>query len=227
MGHGAVMRTPVIAFDVNETLADLSPLAARFVEVGAPASLAGLWFASVLRDGFALTVAGESRPFAEVGAALLHEMLPEEQLNRPREVAVGHVLDGMDALTPHPDVPRAVRELAEQGLRLVTLSNGAARVADRLLSAADLRDEFEHVLSVDDAGAWKPAARAYRYAAEVCGVDPAGMLMVAVHPWDLEGAARAGLQTAWVNRSERPYPSVFGEPTHTVGSLEDLVEILA
>lgn len=220
------MRPSVIVFDVNETLADLSPVAARFVEVGAPASLAGLWFASVLRDGFALTVAGESRPLVEVGGALLHQMLPEEQLNRPRVAAVEHVLDVLDRLEPHPDVPRTVRELAERGLRLMTLSNGSVPIGERLLSGAGLREEFEHVLSVDDAGAWKPHPRAYAYAAGVCGVQPRDMLMVAVHPWDVDGAARAGLQTAWVNRSERPYPAVFTPPTHEVASLEDLLEPL-
>ena len=63
------MRPSVIVFDVNETLSDLSALGARFIEVGAAGSAARLWFASVLRDGFALgkggdphgTLAGEAR----------------------------------------------------------------------------------------------------------------------------------------------------------------------
>ena len=44
-GQGGGMRPSVIVFDVNETLSDLSPLGARFVEVGASASAAPLWFA--------------------------------------------------------------------------------------------------------------------------------------------------------------------------------------
>ena len=220
------MRPSVIVFDVNETIADYSSLAARFVDVGAPASLAGLWFASVLRDGFALTVAGSSAPFVDVARSLLHEMLPESVLNRPTDTAVAHVLDGLDLLEPHPDVLPAVRALAEEGMRLVTLSNGGAALADRLLREADLRAEFEHVLSVDDAGAWKPDARAYEYAAKVCGVAPEEMLMVAVHPWDIDGAARAGLSTAWVDRSERSYPDVFTAPDHTMAGLEGLLEVI-
>lgn len=45
----------VVVFDVNETLSDMTPMAQRFTDVGAPADLATLWFATVLRDGFALT----------------------------------------------------------------------------------------------------------------------------------------------------------------------------
>ena len=49
-------RVPaVLLFDVNETLSNMSPMASRFVDVGAPAHLAATWFASLLRDGFALT----------------------------------------------------------------------------------------------------------------------------------------------------------------------------
>jgi 2-haloacid dehalogenase len=34
-------------------------------------------------------------------------------------------------------------------------------------------------------------------------------MLVAVHPWDVDGAARAGLRTAWLNRKEAPYPAHF------------------
>ena len=45
---------PVLVFDVNETLSDLSPLHRAFEELGVPGELARTWFASVLREGFAL-----------------------------------------------------------------------------------------------------------------------------------------------------------------------------
>ena len=54
----------VVVFDVNETLSDMAPLADRFADVGAPPALARLWFAALLRDGFARTAAGESERFA-------------------------------------------------------------------------------------------------------------------------------------------------------------------
>jgi len=53
------------------------------------------------------------------------------------------------------------------------------------------------------------------------------MLMVAVHPWDVDGAAHAGMRTAWVDRSGGHYPSYAAEPDHTVRSLEDLAGALS
>ena len=46
--------------------------------------------------------------------------------------------------------------------------------------------------------------------------------MVAVHPWDLHGAARAGLATAWLDRTGAPWPEVFTPPTHTAADLPAL-----
>ena len=217
-------RPSVIVFDVNETLSDLSPLGARFGEVGASASAAPLWFASLLRDGFALTAAGENPSFSEVARAVLVSQLSSVKLNRSVDEAARHVLDGFGTLELHPDVASAVGRLHEDGLRLVTLSNGATSVADRLLTSAGIRDRFERLLSVEDAGAWKPSRVAYAYAAAECGTDPHEMVLVASHPWDVDGARRAGLQSAWVNRSEAPYPETFLSPTYTATSLDDLAD---
>jgi 2-haloacid dehalogenase len=221
------MRPSVIVFDVNETLSDLSPLGARFVEVGASATAAALWFASVLRDGFALTAAGENPSFSGVARDLLAAQLSEAQLNRSLQDASAHIMHGFAHLEMHPDVAPGLEALDEAGFRLVTLSNGATSVADQLFTAAGVRERFERLLSVTDAGAWKPTATAYRYAAKTCDTEPGDMLMVAVHPWDIDGARRAGMQTAWVNRSTRPYPASFLEPTITVSGLEELAEVVA
>ena len=161
----------VIVFDVNETLSDMSPMAGRFADIGAPEHLAKLWFATLLRDGFALTAAGAHKPFAELGVAALGIVLQGFELNRDLGAATAHVMDGFSQLTAHPDVPEGVRALRRSGHRLVTLTNGATEVAERLFSAAGIRDEFEALLSVEDAGAWKPARASYEYAAR-CAVRP-------------------------------------------------------
>jgi 2-haloacid dehalogenase len=219
------MRPSVIAFDVNETLSDMSPLGARFIEVGASASIAPLWFSGVLRDGFALTAAGEKPAFADVAHDLLVSLLAQAQLNRSVEEAARHVMDGFAGLELHPDIASGVQSLHEQGFRLVTLSNGSASVADRLLTTAGIRDQFERLLSVEGAESWKPAAAPYRYAAAECGVEPDQVALVAVHPWDVDGATRAGLQSVWVNRSEATFPSIFTSPTHTVASVDEIADL--
>lgn len=217
----------VIVFDVNETLSDMSPMAGRFADIGAPEHLAKLWFATLLRDGFALTAAGAHKPFAELGVAALGIVLQGFELNRDLDAATAHVMDGFSQLTAHPDVPEGVRALRRSGHRLVTLTNGATEVAERLFSAAGIRDEFEALLSVEDAGAWKPARASYEYAARTCGTELGDMLLIAVHPWDIDGAARAGMATAWIDRDGSAYPESFTPPALTATSLPELAEQLA
>lgn len=219
-------RPSVIVFDVNETLSDLGPMAERFADVGADAALAKQWFAALLRDGFALAAAGAQEKFAVVGEAVLRTVLAGLPLDRDLNAAVEHIMSGFTALPVHPDVPEGVGALRASGLRLVTLSNGSTGVAEQLFERAGIRDQFEVLLSVEDAGAWKPARSAYEYAARRCDVGVEDLLLVAVHPWDIDGAGRAGLSTAWIDRAGTPYPGFFTPPTFTVAALTDLAGAL-
>jgi 2-haloacid dehalogenase len=205
-------RPSVIVFDVNETLSDMAPLARRFADVGAPELLARVWFAALLRDGFALAAVGGKETFTRLADGALRAVLAGVSLNRPADDAAEHVLTGFAGLSVHPDVPDGVRILREHGLRLVTLTNGSAEVADRLLAKAGIRGEFERLLSADDADAWKPARAAYTHAARACSADTGQMLLVAVHPWDIHGAHQTGLRTGWITRQPVPYPGYFAAP---------------
>ena len=219
---GAARLPLLLVFDVNETLSDMAPLVGRFEEVGAPGRLAGLWFAGLLRDGFALTVSGENPPFAKLAAEGLRMQLSGASIDRDLEEAVDHVMAGFSKLHVHPDVPEGLRRLADLGIRMVTLTNGSTTIAKRLLSEAGVEHCFESFLSVEQAGVWKPAPGAYAYALEHCGVEAADAMLVAVHPWDTDGARRAGLPSAWVNRVGGPYPAYFLTPSLDVVSLLDL-----
>jgi 2-haloacid dehalogenase len=53
------------------------------------------------------------------------------------------------------------------------------------------------------------------------------MLLVAAHPWDIDGAARGGMATAWVNRAGGPYPTYFTESDYTVSGIDQLADQLA
>lgn len=217
---------PVVLFDVNETLSDMSGLRTRFADVGAPAHLSALWFATVLREGFALTAAGGQERFAVLGEHALQTLLAEVDLDRGLDEAVNHVMSGFAELDVHPDVIDGVRRLSATGARLATLTNGATAVADALLTRAGIRAHFEALLTVEDAGIWKPAPGSYAYAASTLGVQPGEIMLVAVHPWDTDGAARAGLRTAWVDRTGSTFPPYFTRPEITVPSLPGLADAL-
>jgi 2-haloacid dehalogenase len=219
-------RPELLIFDVNETLSDMAPLADRFQDVGAAPELADTWFSGLLRDGFALTVNGVNPEFAGLAREHLSQTLAGVTLARERADAVDHVMAGISELRCHADVVEGVRALSRLGIRLVTLSNGSATIARRLLNDAGVADLFEQMLSVEDAPAWKPEPRAYAHALDTCGVPAAGAMLVAVHPWDTDGARRAGLSAAWINRASGGYPTYFLAPNVEAHSLVDLATTL-
>ncbi|WP_171110300.1 MULTISPECIES: haloacid dehalogenase type II [unclassified Streptomyces] len=217
----------VLVFDVNETLSDLSPLRVRFEDVGAPADLMPTWFAGVLRDGFALTAAGAYADFASVALDGLRALLPGVAgWAGEVEAAARHVLDGFAHVEVHPDVPDGVRRLSAAGFRLVTMTNGSSALTERLLAEAGLLESFEALLDVRGPRCWKPAPAAYRYAVEHTGVQPYQALLVAVHPWDVDGALRAGLGGAWLRRGTAVYPQTMSRPTHSARDMRELADVL-
>jgi 2-haloacid dehalogenase len=220
------MQPELIVFDVNETLSDMAPKGQRFTEVGAPAHLAATWFAGLLRDGFALNVAGATARMADIGASLLRAHLVGLPLDRDLDEAVDHVMAGFARLGLHPDVVDGVHALAAMGIRLVTLSNGSADLARGLFERAGILGQFERLLSVDATATWKPAPAAYRHALSECGVDAPDAMLVAVHPWDIDGASRAGLATAWLDRSGGSYPGHFRPADLRADSLTALADRL-
>jgi 2-haloacid dehalogenase len=203
----------VVAFDVNETLSNMESLRERFVDIGAPGHLLESWFAGTLRDGFALTVAGQYPAFSEVATGSLRMVLSTvDGLRRDLDEALGFVLAGLPELDVHPDVPEGIRRLHEAGVRLVTLTNGSVELSETMLERAGVLGLFERRMSVAEVRRWKPAAEPYLYAAAQCGVAVEEIALIAVHPWDTDGAKRAGLISGWINRKGHPYPQSFLEP---------------
>jgi 2-haloacid dehalogenase len=217
----------LVLFDVNETLSDLEPLRARFEQAVVPGELLEVWFASTLRDGFALTAAGAYADFRTVALGVLRGLLAQVVTLRgdPADAAE-RLLAGFGELDVHPDVPDGMRRLADAGVRMATLTNGGAEVAAKLLERAGLADLVERRLSVDEVRRWKPAREPYLHAARACGVAPEQCALIAVHPWDVDGARRAGLRAGWLNRRGARYPAFFEPPDASGETLAALADAL-
>lgn len=219
---------PAVAFlDVNETLSDLAVLGERFEHVGAPRHLLPTWFASTLRDGIALAASGDYAEFHDVAHAVLRTLLAGvPHLSAPPEEAAKHIIAGMGALPVHPDVPPGIRALNAAGMRIATLTNGGAAVAKGLLERSGLDSLVERNLTVAEVRRWKPAPEPYRHACRALGVAASDAVLIAVHPWDVHGAKRAGLRAGWLDRQGRAYPEVFEPPDATARDLPALARAL-
>jgi 2-haloacid dehalogenase len=100
-------------------------------------------------------------------------------------------------LSPWPDTLRGLYRLKSHYV-ITTLSNGNVSLLTNMAKNAGL--PWDAVLSAELAGHYKPDPRAYLKAAELLGIAPDEILMVAAHPSDLRAAAAAGLRTAYIIR---------------------------
>jgi len=205
------VRPAAVAFDVIETLMPLAPLRERLTAVGQPPDLLDLWLTRTLRDGMALSAAGDFVPFREVAEAALHTLTGYQLTG---ELA-GQVLAGFGELPAHPDVLPAVQRLAEAGVRVALLTNGGPEVMASFAGRAGLTPYLDKVITTSEVRRWKPPPIVYRYAAESLRLTPDRLALVAAHAWDCHGASRAGLVTGWVSRLEGRYPPVFAPPDVT------------
>lgn len=208
-------RPAVVLFDVVETLFSLAPVEAALAPLGLSVDL---YFARLLRDGFALAAAGDYRAFAEIAASTL-AALTTGATDDQRE----RVQRAFGALPPHPDAEPAFVKLAAAGVTVCTLTNGGAEATEGLLADSGLRRHVERVMTVEPTQRWKPSPEPYRQAVGSLGIEPHDTALVAVHSWDIHGANRAGLTTGWCSRLEGAYPSIFA-PADVVGS--DLCEVV-
>lgn len=78
------------------------------------------------------------------------------------------------------------------------LSNASRTALLELNAHAGLR--WHQAVSAEDAQTYKPAPAVYRLAVDIAARPPERLLMVAAHAWDLRGAQKLGMRTAYVAR---------------------------
>ncbi|HJQ95793.1 MAG TPA: haloacid dehalogenase type II, partial [Acidimicrobiia bacterium] len=100
-------RMPVLIFDVNETLLDLTPLDPMLIDVFGPPSPRGEWFTRLLHASVVVNYTGQYRSFGEIGVEALLALARRRQVDLEPEHA-RRIVGTMLSLPPHPDVPEAM-----------------------------------------------------------------------------------------------------------------------
>jgi 2-haloacid dehalogenase len=214
------MDTDAVAFDLYGTLLEVASVGRAAAEVtDDPAPLVDLWRQKQLEYTWLRSLMGRYQDFwATTGDALDYSLdrLGIVVDDAARSRLLGAWLD----VRPYPEVPEALSALAPR--RLGVLSNGNPHMLEAGLAAAGLRDRFEHVLSVDDAGIYKPHPSVYELALKAFNLPAERILFVSSNAWDAAGASSFGLRVAWVNRTGAPPERLGAHPDLVVADLAQL-----
>jgi 2-haloacid dehalogenase len=125
---------------------------------------------------------------------------------------------------PWPDSAGALTRL-RAGHNVVALSNADF---DELLDLSRLGGLAWHgVISTAVWRSFKPDPAIYRNALQMLAEDPASIMMVAAHPWDLRAAAEHGMATSFVARPNAEPPRAEDDFDLVVTDLAELADRLA
>ena len=202
---------PILVFDVNETLLDITTLEPLFARCFGDPDIMRVWFAQLVLYSQTLTLAGVYTPFGELAVAALR-MVSEIYGKIILESDVNELRERMGAMPAHPDVQLGLTLLRDAGFRLVTLTNSAPAPSPTPLERAGLAGFFEQNFSVASVRRFKPAPETYAHVATEMGVKSSALCLVACHLWDTIGAQATGCLGALLIRPHNAFLPAAGVP---------------
>ncbi len=134
---------------------------------------------------------------------ILDDLIPKHGLTPLSEADRDHFNRAWHRLQPWPDAVSGLTRLKTRYV-LSTLSNGNVALLVNMAKHSGL--PWDAVLSSELAKHYKPDPEVYLMAADLLGLAPEEVMMVAAHKGDLRAAAALGLKTAYVPRPDEYGP---------------------
>ena len=219
----------ICMFDLYGTVVDIQGGLTRAVTpylkakgwAGDPSRLVTWWRRAHFENSMIDALLGRAHtPYREIGRIALAYTLERAGIPHTQEEVKSLVAE-IERLQPFPDAVAALTRLKRK-YRLVILSNGDLDMLEAI--KPHLGIDFDRVISVAEAGCFKPHAAAYRKAAEIMAARPEEILFVANHAFDCVGAKAFGMRAAFVDRRKRPFGDWPYQPDLVVGALGELAD---
>ncbi|HVC91903.1 MAG TPA: haloacid dehalogenase type II [Acidobacteriaceae bacterium] len=223
--QSSLEQSPILLFDVNETLLNVQTLRPLFADIFGDGAVLKEWFANLLLYSQTATLAGLDTDFSTLARLALETAAHARAMQLSNE-AVTSILTGMKTLPAHSDVPGALQRLLHSGFRLMALTNSSQSVAEAQMQAANLAPMFERIFSVDAVRKFKPHPETYQHVSHELKVPISALTMIAAHPWDLLGAKAAGCNVAFIERPQMPWFYLKPKPLISGVTMDEVASCL-
>ncbi len=226
VGAEGLRGVSACVFDAYGTLFDTASAvrngAAALGETGP--RLAVLWRDKQLQYSWLRAVEGRHADFWQVTGDALDYAL--DALGLAEAGLRERLMQLYSTLDAYPEVAGVLPTLRAAGITAAILSNGTPAMLGAAVDHAGLKGAFDHVLSVEEAGVYKPHPRVYQLACDRLGLAAAGIAFVSSNGWDAWPASAFGMRAIWCNRSGQPRERLPGAPAHEIRSLAELPALL-
>jgi len=211
-----------VFFDMNETLLNLSLLKKQFDKHFDDKYVLKYWFTKLLYSSIIMGIMDEYRNFGELADVALENLFFEN--NKPLSSEIkAEILGEFRKLPAYEDVRPALSMLRNNDIRVIAISNSSLEMIKEQLTNAGIIDLFDSYYSVDNVEKYKPFKDIYLSAAKQEGLQTENIVMVATHDWDLFGAKKAGIATAYIKRKEEIYHPDYLQADFSASNLHDLI----
>lgn len=214
-----------VFFDMNETLLNLSLLKHNFDKSFDDKYVLKYWFTKLLHTSTVMGSMDEYINFGQLSEAVLESLFHENDKILTDETK-SEILGSFKNLPAYDDVAKALRILRDNNIKTIAVSNSSLAMIKEQLSNAHILELFDSYYSVDAVQKYKPFNNIYQYVAEKENLSMTNIAMVACHDWDLFGAKKVGLTTAYIKRKEEIFNPYYPKPDIEQTDLVDLAHAL-
>ena len=214
-------RVQAYVFDAYGTLFDVHSVGglAEQLAPGHGAAITRLWRTKQLEYTWLGSLMERRGDFAEVTEQALDYTLSALVLPLDAD-ARRQLVDAWLDLRPYPDAIETLVRLAPHPRWI--LSNGTRAMLDPLLERSGVSAHLDGVMSVDEAGVYKPSPRVYALATQRLQLDAAQIGFVSANGWDAVGAKAFGFTVWWINRAGTPIDRHGPAPDSVIGDLREV-----
>ncbi len=213
-------------FDAYGTLFDFNAAARHCRDaLGEKAdALSAAWRTRQLQYTWLRSLMGRHAEFWTVTGEALDVTM--EELGVADRALRARLMDCYRRLDAYPEAPALLAALKRARMPAAILSNGAPDMLADAVAAAGIGPDLDAVLSVEDAGIFKPHASVYVLATTRFDLRPEEVCFLSSNAWDAHGAAVFGFKSIWVNRVGAPRERLPGALSGEIKTLAALPTLL-
>lgn len=217
------MSPAVYVFDAYGTLFDVHAAVRKHIADVGPdgATLSAIWRDKQLEYSWTRSLMGRHRDFwklTEDALDFAYSRVPSANC-ATRDT----LLEAYMSLEAYPDVFETLKALKQSGKKLAILSNGTPDMLEAAVRSGGLEDFLDDIISIEDAGIFKPDERVYELVTTRYRVYPEAVSFQSSNRWDIAGATAFGFRTVWVNRTGGMDEYFDLPPVATLSDLNGLV----
>lgn len=196
---------PVVTFDAYTTLIDFRLEESTRAILSDRLPMDGVDVDEFLDDFRVMRFQAVLEPYRDFRAVLSSSLEIAMRLHGiPRAADDGErLVADVPTYGPYPEVPAALRALKSR-YRIAVISNTDDDLIARNLELVGV--EFDHVITAQQAKAYKPSIETFQYAYRTIGVEPADVIHTA-QGWEYDIIATRDLglrRRVWINRFGQP-----------------------